>query len=251
MKEMSPSENKIVDFQAQTYIMNHIDKAMTMTMTITSPTKKRRIDSSSSTNLKKPNSNIRVVTRVRPFSSNEIKIQQDKSSSSINHPTALSIVTKNVIQVVQSSSGSNNNRSNKIFEYDTVLNTNSSQKEVYETVVGVGGGDCVGENVIHSQIMRGFNVTILAYGQTGSGKTFTMGTDGENHNYHADADSDIEFSPPRDTDGIIPRAVFDLFASVREYNAKLGDNCEKIKVELSYLEIYNEECRDLLNVSEY
>eukprot|EP00980_Cylindrotheca_fusiformis_P018274 scaffold5959_cov57-Cylindrotheca_fusiformis.AAC.1 len=47
---------------------------------------------------------------------------------------------------------------------------------------------------------------------------------------------------PTESDGIIPRAVFDLFQTIeRETN-----NNKKISVEMSFLEIYNEEARDLL-----
>ena len=94
-----------------------------------------------------------------------------------------------------------------------------------------------------------------------------MGTDGgindiktnvsEEYN---DKENDLnEFIPPRESDGIIPRAVYDLFTCVRKHNDALDvsshDNEEddgnemQITVQLSYLEIYNEECRDLLSVS--
>lgn len=47
--------------------------------------------------------------------------------------------------------------------------------------------------------------------------------------------------PPKESDGIIPRAVYDLFLARDERGR------ESVKVELSYMEIYNEECRDLLD----
>ena len=48
--------------------------------------------------------------------------------------------------------------------YDHVFDTNSSQVDVYQEV---------GEPVL-TNIMDGFNGTIMAYGQTSSGKTHTM-----------------------------------------------------------------------------
>ena len=46
-----------------------------------------------------------------------------------------------------------------------------------------------------------------------------------------------------DLDGIIPRAVHDVFG----YMNQITCGAERVKVQLSYLEIYNEEARDLLS----
>lgn len=72
------------------------------------------------------------------------------------------------------------------------------------------------------KLLEGLNLTVLAYGQTGSGKTFTMGT-----NYDTKS-------------GIIPSAVTSLFESVKA----LKDS--NVTIKMSYLEIYNEEIKDLL-----
>jgi kinesin family protein 4/21/27 len=48
--------------------------------------------------------------------------------------------------------------------------------------------------------ISGYNITVLAYGQTGSGKTYSMGTA-----YTGDGDM-----------GVIPRAINDIFDTVRE-----------------------------------
>lgn len=63
-------------------------------------------------------------------------------------------------------------------------------------------------------------------GQTGSGKTFTMGNDGSLSN-----------------EGIIPFAISDIFQKV---GSLLVDNVQ-VKLELSYMEVYKEECFDLLS----
>lgn len=105
----------------------------------------------------------------------------------------------------------------RYFEMDTVLPINCSQQEVY---VKSGAKQAVCES-----IFQGLNCTILAYGQTGAGKTFTMGT-----------------ASGRDDDeaGVIPRACKDLFRSIQVH-------CDgNAHVKLSYMEIYNEEIRDLL-----
>ena len=51
--------------------------------------------------------------------------------------------------------------------------------------------------------------------------------------------------PPSDADGVIPRAVYDLFETRRQ----LPDGENRVSIEMSYLEIYNEEARDLLVVA--
>lgn len=72
--------------------------------------------------------------------------------------------------------------------------------------------------------MAGFNSTIFAYGQTGSGKTHTM-------------------SGTEDEVGVIPLAVSGVFEAI-EQNAS-----RHYLLRVSYLEIYNETLRDILNFS--
>lgn len=72
----------------------------------------------------------------------------------------------------------------------------------------------------------GYNVCIFAYGQTGAGKSYTMmgmQQDGQ--------------------EGIIPQVCKDLFDRIR--NNSSPDL--KYSVEVSYMEIYCERVRDLLN----
>ena len=74
---------------------------------------------------------------------------------------------------------------------------------------------------------QGYNSSVFAYGQTGSGKTYCMmGAKGE--------------------PGIIPLGGMDLFERIRNGEAASGGNTQ-FSVEVSYLEIYNEVIRDLLN----
>uniref|UniRef100_A0A8C2WH90 Kinesin motor domain-containing protein n=1 Tax=Cyclopterus lumpus TaxID=8103 RepID=A0A8C2WH90_CYCLU len=73
-------------------------------------------------------------------------------------------------------------------------------------------------------VTEGYNGTIFAYGQTGSGKSFTM----------------QGVSDPAAQRGVIPRAFEHIFESIQ-----CAENT-KFLVRASYLEIYNEEIRDLL-----
>ncbi|KAI8641211.1 hypothetical protein BD408DRAFT_418578 [Parasitella parasitica] len=70
----------------------------------------------------------------------------------------------------------------------------------------------------------GYNCCIFAYGQTGSGKSYSMMGYGEDK-------------------GIIPRTCSELFERISD----LTSNVLKFQVEVSYIEIYNEKVRDLLN----
>lgn len=58
----------------------------------------------------------------------------------------------------------------------------------------------------------------------------------------SEGNADSSLKPPSKGDGIIGRAVYDLFKT----RASLPNGTERVKVEMSYLEIYNEEARDLM-----
>ena len=157
--------------------------------------------------------NVRVVARLRPLSTKE---RNEQSKETLNaDPLSSSIVVDK----------------NRTFEYDAVFDPSVSQEQVYAQTAG---------DTVKSNIFKGFNVTILAYGQTGSGKTYTMGNSAKSDGDDEDS-ADKTFSPPSEGDGVIPRAVYDLFQTRNQM--KYGK--ERVKVEMSYLEIYNEEARDL------
>ena len=163
-----------------------------------------------------PRHHVRVVARIRPLSLSEQErgaketitaMQEQNGSTSCNEP-----------ELIETNGGG----SKRWFELDAVLDPFTTQEEVYEK----SGAS----NAVCNDIFNGYNATILAYGQTGSGKTHTMGT-------AVRGDGGVQV---KEADGMIPRACIDLFQSVQQ---KCDGNA---RVELSYLEIYNEEIRDLL-----
>ena len=84
----------------------------------------------------------------------------------------------------------------------------------------------VGKQVL-ANALEGFNACVFAYGQTGSGKSYSMmGCPGQ--------------------DGLIPRITKELYKNIESGAA----SDVKFKVEVSYMEIYNEKVRDLLNPSD-
>src|ERR1700722_19958413 len=79
-------------------------------------------------------------------------------------------------------------------------------------------------------MLSGFNCTIFAYGQTGTGKTYTMS-----------GDMTDTLGLLSDHAGIIPRVLYSLFHKLEE---------KESTVKCSFIELYNEELRDLLSVEE-
>ncbi|XP_049855904.1 kinesin-like protein KIF13A isoform X3 [Schistocerca gregaria] len=83
--------------------------------------------------------------------------------------------------------------------------------------------DCLGRDILDNAF-QGYNACIFAYGQTGSGKSYTM-------------------MGSQDSKGIIPRLCDSLFDQIsRQQSPELS-----YKVEVSYMEIYNEKVHDLLD----
>uniref|UniRef100_UPI0037E94933 kinesin-like protein KIF19 n=1 Tax=Semicossyphus pulcher TaxID=241346 RepID=UPI0037E94933 len=103
----------------------------------------------------------------------------------------------------------------KTYMFDVAFDYSASQDEVYRaTTKGLIEG-----------LISGYNATVFAYGPTGCGKTYTMlGTDKE--------------------PGIYVRTLNDLFRAIEETSDDMA-----YSVSMSYLEIYNEMIRDLLNPS--
>lgn len=102
----------------------------------------------------------------------------------------------------------------KVFTFDSVHGWESRQSDIYDDAV----------RPLVESVLQGFNGTIFAYGQTGTGKTYTM----------QGASNDPE------TRGVIPNSFQHIFTQIsRTQN-------QKYLVRSSYLEIYQEEIRDLL-----
>ncbi|NXD79209.1 KIF27 protein, partial [Halcyon senegalensis] len=107
----------------------------------------------------------------------------------------------------------------RVFTFDFVFSKNSTQEEVYTV--------CIKPLLL--SLTEGYNATVFAYGQTGSGKTYTIG-------------GGHIASVAEDEKGIIPRAIQELFQHISE-----NRNIE-FHVKVSYIEVYKEELRDLLEL---
>jgi kinesin family protein 11 len=81
-------------------------------------------------------------------------------------------------------------------------------------------------------MLHGYNCTIFAYGQTGTGKTYTMS-----------GDMTDTLGLLSDNAGIIPRVLYSLFQKLEQEGSESSVKC-------SFIELYNEELRDLLSVDD-
>ncbi|KOX67776.1 hypothetical protein WN51_08217 [Melipona quadrifasciata] len=158
-------------------------------------------------------SSVKVAVRVRPFNNREISreaqciIEMSGSTTSILNPKAPP-GSKDAVKSF--------NYDYSYFSMDPNDTNYSSQLMVYKDI---------GEEMLE-HAFEGYNVCIFAYGQTGAGKSYTMmGKQEEGQ------------------EGIIPQICKDLFRKI----SRNSNECLKYSVEVSYMEIYCERVRDLLN----
>ena len=104
---------------------------------------------------------------------------------------------------------------NRTFAYDSVFDDTFTQQQLYDESAFP----------LVESTLKGYNSTIFAYGQTGCGKTFTM--------------LGVPHNPS--LQGIIPNSFSQIFGFISE-----ADESKVFLVRCSYIEIYNEEIRDLL-----
>ncbi|XP_053354026.1 kinesin-like protein KIF1A isoform X14 [Clarias gariepinus] len=154
---------------------------------------------------------VKVAVRVRPFNSREMS-KESKCIIQMSGNTT-TIINPKAPKETKSFS----------FDYSYWSHTTpedinyASQQQVYNDI-----GE---EMLLHA--FEGYNVCIFAYGQTGAGKSYTMMGKQE-----------------KDQQGIIPQLCEDLFTKINDSNT---DNSMSYSVEVSYMEIYCERVRDLLN----
>uniref|UniRef100_A0A8D3BXS1 plus-end-directed kinesin ATPase n=1 Tax=Scophthalmus maximus TaxID=52904 RepID=A0A8D3BXS1_SCOMX len=154
---------------------------------------------------------VKVAVRVRPFNSREI----GKDSKCI---IQMSGNTTTILNPKQPKENKSFNFDFSYWSHTTPEDINyASQMQVYKDI-----GE---EMLLHA--FEGYNVCIFAYGQTGAGKSYTMMGRQET-----------------DQEGIIPLLCEDLFTKINDSN---NDNSKSYSVEVSYMEIYCERVRDLLN----
>ncbi|XP_029564148.1 kinesin-like protein KIF1A isoform X14 [Salmo trutta] len=155
---------------------------------------------------------VKVAVRVRPFNSREM----GKDSKCI---IQMSGNTTTILNPKQP-------KENKSFNFDYSYWSHTSPKDINFAGQQQVYKDIGEEMLFHA--FEGYNVCIFAYGQTGSGKSYTM----------------MGKPDLKDQEGIIPLMCEDLFTKFNDSN---NDNSKSYSVEVSYMEIYCERVRDLLN----
>ncbi len=152
---------------------------------------------------------VRVVVRSRPMNSREV--------SDARKPCVTVSQEDGTVTVRNPDSGALSAEL-KSFTFDSVYDDASTQRAVYDETAFP----------LVEAVMGGYNGTIFAYGQTGCGKTHTMQGRAE----------------PPELRGIIPNSFDHIFDHIAVASAAAKKT--EFLVRVSYLEIYNEEIRDLL-----
>ncbi|SPO02416.1 probable kinesin-related protein bimC [Cephalotrichum gorgonifer] len=155
--------------------------------------------------------NISVYVRCRGRSEREVK----ENSNVVLRTEG---VQGNLLELAMGPNALNN----KTYSFDGVFSPAAGQTMIFDEVV----------KPIVDEMLAGYNCTIFAYGQTGTGKTYTMS-----------GDMSETLGILSDQAGIIPRVLKSLFEKLQ---VDSGENCVKV----SFIELYNEELRDLISVED-
>ncbi|KAL7750950.1 kinesin-like nuclear fusion protein [Sorochytrium milnesiophthora] len=166
--------------------------------------------------------NIRVFCRVRPLLEKEMT---DGGAAALDHITFADEGDAGAIELAETRESADGTRAvakSYSFTFDKfprnkVFQPATTQAKVFEEI-----------SQLVQSALDGYNVCIFAYGQTGSGKTFTMeGGSGE---------------VVEQSSGMIPRAVSQIYQTAQQ----LQEKGWSYDMEGQFMEIYNEQIRDLL-----
>ncbi|XP_026321724.1 kinesin-like protein unc-104 isoform X4 [Hyposmocoma kahamanoa] len=158
-------------------------------------------------------SSVKVAVRVRPFNTREIT----------RECKCIIEMSGNTTVIVNPKAPPGSKDGAKSFNFDfSYWSHNPSDPEFSSQVMVYKD---IGEEMLQ-HAFDGYNICIFAYGQTGAGKSYTMMGRGEDSQ-----------------EGIIPQICKDLFRRIKQTTS---DDL-KYSVEVSYMEIYCERVRDLLN----
>ncbi|OJA08139.1 hypothetical protein AZE42_04154 [Rhizopogon vesiculosus] len=201
-----------------------IAKAKSAVPTILSPTTEEHPEHAIASSMKSTRSNaqddsethIQVVVRCRRRSDREM---QENSPIIVSSNGAKSQEVTIETSTPVSSLGIITLPPTRTYPFDLVFGPEADQAMIYHDVV----------SPMLDEVLMGYNCTLFAYGQTGTGKTYTM-------------QGDLTPTPmgnPSSQAGMIPRVLFRLFH-------QLETSATDYSVKISFVELYNEELRDLL-----
>jgi hypothetical protein len=209
--------------------------------------------------------NIRVVARIRPMTQdenalnsqpwihaispkeqprrNKASTRQDKTSTSRKSQSTQQKTSSlyndndndnNVSKMTNSTSLVAGTENRFHLDFDTVFAPNATQKDVYDRSVG---------DSIRQKLFQGYNTTIIALGQKSSGKSYTWSggwsTDAKSKKKGQEQGS----SGTTENDGILPRAIHDLFQTAQHHEESFG---ARSLIRMSFLEISSKGVKDVL-----
>ncbi|GMM56108.1 kinesin motor protein [Maudiozyma humilis] len=160
--------------------------------------------------------NITVAVRCRGRSQREIELKS---------PVVVTVPEGSATDVVINTSGDVGvaaQLSARTYRVDRVLGPSATQAGLYRDVA----------EPLFRDFVHGYNCTMLVYGMTATGKTYTMTGDTKLHGQ--------EQTQLGDEAGVIPRVLFGLFETLAAQGLDYIVKC-------SFVELYNEELRDLLD----
>ncbi|EDO39610.1 predicted protein [Nematostella vectensis] len=149
---------------------------------------------------------VRVIARCRPLDYNEIKMK-----------TEIIVSIDSSLRQCSLRKPGDPAKMRKVFTFDGVYGSQCNTEKLYSEIV----------HPIVDGVLEGYNGTVFAYGQTSCGKTFTMQGSAQ----------------PESQVGITPRCCRHILNSMQGKGRRRN---REYLLHVSYLEIYNEEIRDLL-----
>ena len=159
--------------------------------------------------MKKGTYNILVCVRCRPLSSLEYQLSAYETIRIMDNKM---VILMDPIEYNGPNTIFKNRSREQTYAFDFAFDKNTTQETVFENST----------KFLIEGVVNGYNATVFAYGATGAGKTYTMlGT---------------ESNP-----GIMPLTLKELFTKVKQFKSE-----REYKLKFWYLEIYNENIRDLL-----
>ena len=156
--------------------------------------------------------NIMVVVRQRPL---------NRKEKAINSRNIIRIIEEKVVVLLNPGVAVDDylrherarRTKEKTYAFDYAFDENCSNQKVYDNTI----------SLLLNGVINGYNATVFAYGATGAGKTYTM-------------------TGTRINPGLMVLTLQDLFKKVNE-----NTDGTEYSISISYLEVYNEHIRDLLN----
>ncbi|KAF0387782.1 kinesin-domain-containing protein [Gigaspora margarita] len=155
--------------------------------------------------------NIRVFCRARPLLDSE-----SQNIANFKFPKEIPFNRKISLMSTKTNYLGEKKEIFKEYQFDQVFDTFATQKDIFSEVA----------HIVQS-VVDGYNGCIFAYGQTGAGKTYTM-------------TGPTNATP--ETEGMIPRAVRLIYDIIQD----LKTQCWRFTLEGQFIEIYNDNIRDLL-----